>query len=226
MDEIKMEDVLNDCMVKAKCLRETLNRVTAHSSFSVQWKDLDEYLESVKGQVNERFRELDSKEVELKDQTFALEEMAKVVEEAEGRLADLEVKSERVCLEVEGKRKELNFLKNQVEISRDESNVEEVRLSQLRTLVEECEAERMLKESQLSEMVESWRKTHVKLGLNGEELAKMVTNLERSRDEVSEEMTSLHRIQTHRRQLDEEVERKTKDLTLVQNKLVECEHLL
>ncbi|CAH8381639.1 unnamed protein product [Eruca vesicaria subsp. sativa] len=39
-------------------------------------------------------------------------------------------------------------------------------------------------------------------------------------------MESLRRIQTHRRQLDEEVERNTKDLTLVQNKLVECEHLL
>ncbi|CAH8387047.1 unnamed protein product [Eruca vesicaria subsp. sativa] len=192
MEEIKMENVLNEVRVRGESLRNALDKVNAHVSdilvFNVQWKDLNEYLESVNGKVEERLRE-------LKGQSFALEERAKVVEEAEAKLADLEAKS----------------------------NAEDVRLSHLRTLVEECEAEKMLKESELSEMV---RKTHVELGLKGEELAKMETDLEKCRGDVSTEMESLSRTQTHRRQLDEEVGRKTKDLTLVQNKLAECEQLL
>ncbi|CAN7023918.1 unnamed protein product [Brassica oleracea var. botrytis] len=229
MEEIKEENVVNEFRVRGECLHSALDKVNAHASdvlvFSVQWKDLNEYLESVKGKLKERFRELESKEVELKGKSFALEERAKVFEEAEAKVADLEMKSDGIRLEVEARKNELNFFTKQVEVSVGESNAEEARLSQLRRLVEECEAERMLKESQISEMVESWRKTHVELGLKGEELAKLETDIERCCAEVSAEMESLRGAQTHRRQLDEEVERKTKDLTLVQSKLEECEKL-
>ncbi|KAG2316534.1 hypothetical protein Bca52824_019656 [Brassica carinata] len=203
MEESKLENELNICSVRGEGLRKALDEVYAYAS----------------KRVEERIRELQSKEVELKDKSFALEERAKKVEEAEAQLVDLES-------EVEAKRKELNFIRNQVEISLGESNAEEVRLSQLRILVEECEAEQVLKASELSEMVESWRRTHVELSLKGEELAKRETDLEKCRDDVSAEIEILSRTQTHMRQLDEEVERKTKDLTLVQNKLAECEQLL
>ncbi|RID43631.1 hypothetical protein BRARA_I00481 [Brassica rapa] len=215
MEEIKEENVVNEFRVRGECLHSALDKVNAHASdvllFSVQWKDLNEYLESVKGKLKERFRELESKEVELKGQSFALEERAKVVEEAEAKVADLEMKSDGIRMDVEAMKKELNFFTKQVEVSVGESNAEEVRLSQLRRLVEECEEERMLKESQL--------------GLKGEELAKLETDIERCCAEVSAEMESLRGAQTHRRQLDEEVERKTKDLTLVQSKLEKCEKL-
>lgn len=215
MEEIKEENVVNEFRVRGECLHSALDKVNAHASdvllFSVQWKDLNEYLESVKGKLKERFRELESKEVELKGQSFALEERAKVVEEAEAKVADLEMKSDGIRMDVEAMKKELNFFTKQVEVSVGESNAEEARLSQLRRLVEECEEERMLKESQL--------------GLKGEELAKLETDIERCCAEVSAEMESLRGAQTHRRQLDEEVERKTKDLTLVQSKLEKCEKL-
>ncbi|CDY19710.1 BnaA09g03630D [Brassica napus] len=215
MKGIKEENVVNEFRVRGECLHSALDKVNAHASdvllFSVQWKDLNEYLESVKGKLKERFRELESKEVELKGQSFALEERAKVVEEAEAKVADLEMKSDGIRMDVEAMKKELNFFTKQVEVSVGESNAEEVRLSQLRRLVEECEEERMLKESQL--------------GLKGEELAKLETDIERCCAEVSAEMESLRGAQTHRRQLDEEVERKTKDLTLVQSKLEKCEKL-
>uniref|UniRef100_M4F4V3 FRIGIDA-like protein n=1 Tax=Brassica campestris TaxID=3711 RepID=M4F4V3_BRACM len=215
MEEIKEENVVNEFRVRGECLHSPLDKVNAHASdvllFSVQWKDLNEYLESVKGKLKERFRELESKEVELKGQSFALEERAKVVEEAEAKVADLEMKSDGIRMDVEAMKKELNFFTKQVEVSVGESNAEEARLSQLRRLVEECEEERMLKESQL--------------GLKGEELAKLETDIERCCAEVSAEMERLRGAQIHRRQLDEEVERKTKDLALVQSKLEECEKM-
>ncbi|CAG7860049.1 unnamed protein product [Brassica rapa] len=215
MKGIKEENVVNEFRVRGECLHSALDKVNAHASdvllFSVQWKDLNEYLESVKGKLKERFRELESKEVELKGQSFALEERAKVVEEAEAKVADLEMKSDGIRMDVEAMKKELNFFTKQVEVSVGESNAEEARLSQLRRLVEECEEERMLKESQL--------------GLKGEELAKLETDIERCCAEVSAEMERLRGAQIHRRQLDEEVERKTKDLALVQSKLEECEKM-
>ncbi|CAN6862123.1 unnamed protein product [Brassica oleracea] len=79
---------------------------------------------------------------------FALEERAK-------KVVALERKADGFRVEVEAKRKELNFLRYQVEISRGESNAEGVRLSEVRRLVEEYhegrdgdseEAERKLKD--------------------------------------------------------------------------------
>ncbi|KAJ4877696.1 hypothetical protein Rs2_42714 [Raphanus sativus] len=90
--------------VQGEGLHKALDKVNSHASdilvFSVQWKDLNEYLESVKGKLKERFRELDSKEVDLKDQSFGLEERARVVEEAEAKLGDLEVESDGFRMEV------------------------------------------------------------------------------------------------------------------------------
>ncbi|XP_018457185.1 uncharacterized protein LOC108828112 [Raphanus sativus] len=194
-EESKLKNELNLCMVRGEGLRKELDEVYGYAS----------------KRVGERIRELDFKEVELKDKSFALEERAKKVEEAEGRLVDLEV-------EVEAKRKELNFIKNQVEIFLAESNAEEMRLSELRRLVEECAAEKILKERELSEMVETLRQTQVEIDSKDEELGQMETELERYHAQVSAEMESL-------RKLDEESERKLKDLTLVQDKIGECEKM-
>ncbi|KAG2278467.1 hypothetical protein Bca52824_061022 [Brassica carinata] len=147
-------------------------------------KALDEVYAYASNVVDARILALQVKEVELKDKSFALEERAKKV--------------------VEAKRKELNFLRYQVEISGGESNAEGVRLSEVRRLVEECEAERVLKASELSEMVES--------------CGEMKTELERYHAQVRAEMESL-------RKLDEEAERKLKDLTLVQEKVEGCEKM-
>lgn len=68
MEEIKEETVLNLCKVKGKCLRESQNKVKAHTFditlFSFQWKILDKYMESFQGKVKEMFKEFESKEVE------------------------------------------------------------------------------------------------------------------------------------------------------------------
>ncbi|CAF2011964.1 myosin heavy chain, cardiac muscle isoform [Brassica napus] len=230
MEEIKEENYLNLCGVKKDNIAKQLDKVHSHSSdillFSVLWRDLSDYLNSAEEKVEKRFRELKLKEKELQDQSFALEERGKVVEAAEAVAVELEVKSDGIRVEIEAKREELQFVRNQVEVSREEFSAEEARVSQVKKLVEECAVEKMSKESELSEMFEALRKTQGELGSRGEELAQMEADLERYRADVSAEMERLGRTQTLRRELDEEVERETKDLTLVQNKLVECEKLL
>ena len=46
-----MENVGNECRVRGEGLRNALDKVNAHASdilvFNVQWKDLNEYVESV-----------------------------------------------------------------------------------------------------------------------------------------------------------------------------------
>ncbi|CAH8387044.1 unnamed protein product [Eruca vesicaria subsp. sativa] len=188
MEESKVEKELQLCRVRGEGLRKALDEVYAYASNIVE----------------ARIRELDSKEVELRDRAFAIEERAKKVEEGEAQLVDLEMK-------VETKRKELNSIKNQVEICVSESNAEEMRLSELRRSVEECEAEKVLKVSELGEMM-------VEIDCKGEQLGHMETDLERCHAEISAEMESL-------RKLDEEAERKLKDLKMVQDKVEECEKM-
>lgn len=109
-------DELNICRERGEGLRRALDEVYAYAEA--------------------RILALQSKEVELKDKkSFALKERAK-------KVVALERKADGFRVEVEAKRKELNFLRYQVEISRGESNAEGVRLSEVRRLVEECEAER------------------------------------------------------------------------------------
>nr|VDD39031.1 unnamed protein product [Brassica oleracea] len=229
MEEIKEENYLNLCGVKKDNIAKQLDKVHSHSSdillFSVLWRDLSDYLNSAEEKVEKRFRELKLKEKELQGQSFALEERGKVVEAAEAVAVELEVKSDGIRVEIEAKREELEFVRNQVEVSREEFSAEEARVSQVKKLVEECTVEKMSKESELNEVLEALRKTQGELGSKGEELAQMETDLERYRADVSAEMERLGRNQTLRRELDEEVKRETEDLTLVQNKLVECEKL-
>ncbi|KAF8105513.1 hypothetical protein N665_0157s0091 [Sinapis alba] len=230
MEEIKAENELNLCSVKKDNLAKQLDKIHSHSSdillFSVLWRDLSDYLNSAEEKVEKRFRELKLKEMELQDQSFALEEKGKVVEAAEALAVELEMKSDGFRMEIEAKRKELDFVRNQVEVSREEFSSEEVRLSQLRKSVEECVVEQRSKESELNEMLETLRKAQVELDLKGEQLVQMETDLERYRADVRAEVDHLDRTQSFRRKLDEEVERETKDLILVQDQLVECEKLL
>ncbi|KAF3598162.1 hypothetical protein DY000_02025870 [Brassica cretica] len=230
MEEIKEENYLNLCGVKKDNIAKQLDKVHSHSSdillFSVLWRDLSDYLNSAEEKVEKRFRELKLKEKELQGRSFALEERGKVVEAAEAVAVELEVKSDGIRVEIEAKREELEFVRNQVEVSREEFSAEEARVSQVKKMVEECTVEKMSKESELNEVLEALRKTQGELGSRGEELAQMEADLERYRADVSAVIERLGRTQTLRRELDEEVERETKDLTLVQNKLVECEKLL
>ncbi|CAF2089379.1 unnamed protein product [Brassica napus] len=230
MEEVKEENYLNLCGVKKDNIAKQLDKVHSHSSdillFSVLWRDLSDYLNSAEEKVEKRFRELKLKEKELQDQSFALEERGKAVEAAEAVAVELEVKSDGFRVGIEAKREELEFVRNQVEVSREEFSAEEARVSQVKKLVEECTVEKMTKESEVSEMLEALRKTHGELGSKGKELAQMETDLERYRADVSAEMERLGRTQTLRRELDEKVERETEDLTLVQKKMVECEKLL
>ncbi|KAJ0253810.1 Frigida-like protein [Hirschfeldia incana] len=230
MEEMKAENELNLFGVKKDNLAKQLDKIHSHSSdilvFSVLWRDLSDYLSSAQEKVERRFRELKLKEAELEGQSSALEERGKVVEAGEAVAVELEVKSDGIRVEIEAKRKELDFVRNQVEVSREEFSAEEARLSRVKELVEECMAEKMSKESELNVMLEALKKTQAELGSNGEKLAQMETDLERYRADVSAEMEHLGRTQTLRRELDEEVEREDKNLTLVQDKLVECEKLL
>ena len=147
-------DELNICRERGEGLRRALDEVYAYAEA--------------------RILALQSKEVELKDKkSFALKERAK-------KVVALERKADGFRVEVEAKRKELNFLRYQVEISRGESNAEGERLSEVRRLVEECEAERVLKASDRSE-------TQV-------ELDSMKTELERYHAQVRAEMETLRKL--------------------------------
>ena len=230
MEGVKEENYLNLCGVKKDNIAKQLDKVHSHSSdillFSVLWRDLSDYLNSAEEKVEKRFRELKLKEKELQDQSFALEERGKAVEAAEAVAVELEVKSDGFRVEIEAKREELEFVRNQVEVSREEFSAEEARVSQVKKLVEECTVEKISKENEVNEVLEALRKTQAELGSKGKELAQMETDLERYRADVSAEMERLGRTQTLRRELDEKVERETEDLTLVQKKMVECEKLL
>ncbi|CAH8359791.1 unnamed protein product [Eruca vesicaria subsp. sativa] len=230
MEEMKVENELNLFGLKKDNLAKQLDKIHSHSSdillFSVLWSDLSDYLNSAEEKVEKRFRELKLKEAELQNQSFVLEERGKVVEAAEAVAVELEVKSDGIRVEIEAKRKELDFVRNQVEVSQEEFNVEEVRLHQLRKSVEECMEEKRSKESELNEMLETLRKTQVELGFKSEQLADMEADLERYRTAISAEMEHLGRTQTLRIKLDEGVKRETEDLSLVQDKIADCDKLL
>ena len=174
----KEEEEINLCEVKIVNLAKAWEKFQSEASglvvLSLQWRDLEDHLKSVKGNVEKRLVELQNRSVEI-------DEREKVVEA-------WEVKADGFRREVEGKEEEL---------------------SGLRMLVEECRVEKRLKDSELDEVVERLRKTQGEIGLRGGELAEM----ERERVEVSAEMG---RAETRRRGLDDDIERKTRDLALVQ----------
>ncbi|KAF3537619.1 hypothetical protein F2Q69_00024860 [Brassica cretica] len=188
MERTKVGDELNVREAMRVNLGKAIDKLHSQASellvFTHQWRDLEDDLKSVQGQVEKRFMELESREAELRNRSFAID-----------TIGDLEVKAD-------GLRREI----------KDKEVV-------LKMLVEECAVKQRSKESQLDEMMESMRKTQA-------ELAQMETKLERHRVEVTVEMRHLGRAQTLRRELDEENERKTRDLTLVQEKVVECGKLL
>ncbi|ESQ32271.1 hypothetical protein EUTSA_v10003597mg [Eutrema salsugineum] len=118
MEEIKVESELKLCEAKIDNLGIQLDKIQSHSSdilfFSLQWRDLQEYLKTAQGKVEKRFRELALKETELQDKSFALEERAKVVEAAEAEMADLEMKTGGFRMEIEEKRKDLTLVQDNV----------------------------------------------------------------------------------------------------------------
>ncbi|CAH8359507.1 unnamed protein product [Eruca vesicaria subsp. sativa] len=160
MERPKLEDELKLCDVKKVNLGKAFDKLHSQASellvFTHQWRDLEDYLKSVQGQVEKRFMELESREVDLQNRCFGVD-----------TIGELEVKADGLRREIEDKEKVLKML------------------------VEECKVKERSKASQLEEMMESLRKT-----------------------------------QSLRRELDEENERKTRDLSLIQNKSLECGKIL
>ncbi|KAJ0232332.1 hypothetical protein HA466_0291920 [Hirschfeldia incana] len=192
MERTNLKDGLKLCEAKRVNLGKAFEKLHSQASellvFTHQWRDLEHYLKSVQGQVEKKFMELESREVDLQNRRFAID-----------TIGDLEVKAD-------GLRREID-------------NKEEV----LKMLVEECTVKQTSAASQLDEVMESLRKTQADLG---GQLAQMEDDLERHRVEITAEVEHLGRAQTLRRDLDEENERKIRDLTLVKDKVVECGKLL
>ncbi|KAJ4976330.1 hypothetical protein NE237_001436 [Protea cynaroides] len=73
---------------KKEDLRKAFEVLQAHSfslaSFTLQWKDLDEYFNSIKSSIEERFKELESKESEA-DEELAMEESTPKIPESNGK---------------------------------------------------------------------------------------------------------------------------------------------
>ncbi|CAH2044557.1 unnamed protein product [Thlaspi arvense] len=230
MEEIKVENELKLCGVKRENFRKAFEKINSQASdilvLCLQWSDIEATLKSAEEKIAKRLREVEAKEAELQNRSFALDERAKAVEAAETEAGELEMKSDGFRMEIEETSKDLDFLRNKVEVSQSEFITEEVRLTLLWKSVEECTAEQMSKTSQLNDMVESLRKTQAELDMKGEQLAQMETDLERHRVEVSAEKEHLEKTQTCVRELDEEIERKKNYLTSVQDKTAECEKLL
>ncbi|KAG2305539.1 hypothetical protein Bca52824_034190 [Brassica carinata] len=195
MERTNLEDELKLCEVKRVNLDKAFHKLHSQASellvFTNQWRDFEDYLKSVQGQVEKRFMDLESREVELQNRSLAID-----------TIGDLEVKADGLKREIEDK--------------------EEV----LKNLVEEYTVKQRSKASQLDEVMESLRKSQADLDSKGRQLAQMETDLERRRVEITAEMDHLGRAQTLRRELDEENVRKTRDLTLIQDKVVECGKLL
>ncbi|KFK26467.1 hypothetical protein AALP_AA8G252700 [Arabis alpina] len=216
MEEIKVENDLRLCELKMENIRKQVEKMQSQASdvlvFTLQWSDLEHYFKIAQDNVEQRIKDFKSKEMELQQKSFALEQRVKLV-------GDLEMKAD-------GFRKQLGFLRNQVEICRGESKAEEIRLSEIRNSVEECTLEQRSKTSQLNEMVELLRKTQVDIDLNGEKLGKMETDLERYRVEVNAEMEHLGKSQTRRRELQEEIQTRTNHLTSLLDQIGECEKLI
>ncbi|KAJ4888020.1 DUF3444 domain-containing protein [Raphanus sativus] len=188
MERTNLENELKLCEAKRVNLGKAFDKLHSQASellfFTHQWRDLEDYLMSLQGQVEKRFVELESREEELQKRSVAVD-----------TIGDLEVKAGGLRKEIKDK--------------------EEV----LKMLVEECTVNKRSKASQLDEMMESLRKTQA-------ELVQMETDLERHRVEVTAEMEHLVRAKTLRRELDEENDRKTRELRVIQDKVVECGKLL
>ncbi|XP_010421651.1 PREDICTED: myosin heavy chain, cardiac muscle isoform-like [Camelina sativa] len=208
MEEVKLEDEIKLCDLKKENFRKTMEKIKSQASdvliLNLQWCDLEDHLKSAGDKVEKRFRELVSKEVEFETRSFALEERVKVVEAAEAEMGDLEMKANGFRSEIEEKKEEL---------------------ASLRKSLEECNVEHRSKTGQLNELVDLLRKTQVDLDLQGEQLSGMVTDLERYRVEVNAEKEHLCRTENDRRELEVELERKRKALTLVMDKIDECDKL-
>ncbi|XP_010494034.1 PREDICTED: myosin heavy chain, cardiac muscle isoform-like [Camelina sativa] len=208
MEEVKVEDEIKLCDLKKENLRKTMEKIKSQASdvliLNLQWCDLEDHLKSAGDKVEKRFRELVSKEVEFETRNFALEERVKVVEAAEAVMGDVEMKANGFRSEIEDKKEEL---------------------ASLRKSLEECNVEHRSKTGQLNELVELLRKTQVDLDLRGEQLSGMVTDLERYRVELNAEKEHLCRTKNDRRELEVELEGKRKALTLVLDKIVECDKL-
>nr|VDD28165.1 unnamed protein product [Brassica oleracea] len=182
-------DELNICRERGEGLRRALDEVYAYAEA--------------------RILALQSKEVELKDKkSFALKERAK-------KVVALERKADGFRVEVEAKRKELNFLRYQVEISRGESNAEGVRLSEVRRLVEECEgrdgdseeAERKLKDLTLvQDKIEGCEKVSSEVVSKEKELEVVCKKIDLREQAVmsvnNDMMEACQRMETKRKELE------------------------
>ncbi|CAA7037566.1 unnamed protein product [Microthlaspi erraticum] len=199
MEEVKIENELNLCGMITDNLGKQLEKINSKASDILIFSLQWRDLED---HLKSARGKVEKRFREMKAKEVELERKSFALEE---RAKVVEAAEAQVCdLEMKA-----DGFKRQIEEKGEE-------LGFLRKSVEEYTAEQRSKSSQIAELVESLRKTQLELYLKAEQLAKVESALERHRVEASGEKESL----------DEEIERKTKVLSLILDKTTECSKLL
>ncbi|KAF8097959.1 hypothetical protein N665_0278s0020 [Sinapis alba] len=227
----KVEEELNLCGVKMVNLGKALEKFQSQASdlviLSLQWRDLEDHLMSVKGDVEKRL-------TELQDRSFEIDERAKVVE---ARERELEVKGDAFRREIEEfavkqrlKASELDEMVEALRKTEGELGLRggelaqmEVELERRRVEVSEEMGRRTRELTLVQDKVEECgklletrslelAKTQCELDLKVEQLGQVKIDFGRQHSELTAEMEHLERIQTRNRELEEGIERKRKDL--------------
>ncbi|XP_056843717.1 uncharacterized protein LOC130496013 [Raphanus sativus] len=222
MERTNLDNELKLCEAKRVNLGKAFDKLHSQASellfFTHQWRDLEDYLKSVQGQVEKRFVELESREVEFQNRSVAVD-----------TIGDLEVKAGGLRREIEDKEEVLRVLVEECTVKQRSkaSQLGEMMedLARAKTLRRELDEENERKTRELrliqDKVVECGKlletrsleltKTHGELGLKLEQLGLV-------KIEFATEMEHLESIQTHNRELEEDIERKRVDLGAVLDK--------
>ncbi|CAG7895731.1 unnamed protein product [Brassica rapa] len=151
----KEEEELNLCEVKIVNLAKAWEKFQSEASgllvLSLQWRDLEDHLKSVKGNVEKRFVELENRSVEI-------DEREKVVEA-------WEVKADGFRREVEGKEEELSGLRMLVEECRVEKRLKDSELDEVVERLRKTQGEIGLKVEELVQVKIDLERHRVEMSL-------------------------------------------------------------
>ncbi|KAF8097958.1 hypothetical protein N665_0278s0019 [Sinapis alba] len=254
MERTNLEDELKLCEAKRVNLGKAFDKLHSQASeilaFTHQWRDVEDYLKSVQGQVEKRFMELESREVELQNRSFAIDTIGELEVKADGLRREIEDKEEVLKMLVEectvkqrSKATQLDEMmeslsKTQAELAQMESDLERYRvevtaemghLGRAQTLRRELDEENERKirgltlvQEKVVECGELLETRSLELTKTQGELDLKVKQLGHVKIEFTSKMEHLERIQTRNRELEEVIERKRKDLAAVLDKTAEC----
>ncbi|KAJ4888019.1 CAP-Gly domain-containing linker protein 1-like [Raphanus sativus] len=229
----RLRDEVNLCEVKTVNLGEAWEKFQSEASgvvvLSLQWRDLEDHLRSVKGKVEERF-------VELQNRSFEIEERARVVEawevKADGFRREVEVREE----ELSGLRMKQRLMKESLRETQVEIDLKGGELAQMERRRVEAETRKRELDEEIKRKTRDLTLVQDKVTECGKlletrsleltktlcELDLKVEQLGHVKSEFTAEMEHLERVQTRNRELEEDIERKRKDLAEVLNKTAEC----